>query len=69
MNRLAWQKSSFSGGGEGECVELAVGPRRLVHLRESDHPTDVATTTPAALGALLVAIKSGRLDRLAADPS
>ncbi|WP_455362209.1 DUF397 domain-containing protein [Streptomyces sp. SYSU K21746] len=69
MPQLAWQKSSSSTGDQGECVELAVGPRRRVHLRESDHPTDVATTTPAALGALLVAIKSGRLDRLAADPS
>ncbi|MDX3532717.1 DUF397 domain-containing protein, partial [Streptomyces sp. ID05-39B] len=37
--RLKWQKSSFSGGGEGnDCLELASSPTRI-HLRESDTPT------------------------------
>lgn len=43
---LRWQKSSFSGGGEGDtCVELAATPTAL-HLRESDTPTTHLTTTP-----------------------
>ncbi|MCP3819555.1 DUF397 domain-containing protein [Streptomyces sp. A3M-1-3] len=62
MSQLDWQKSSFSGGGDGECVELAAGSRTRVHLRESDRPAQVAITTPTALSALLTAIKTGGLD-------
>ncbi|MFG2022874.1 DUF397 domain-containing protein [Streptomyces sp. NPDC048825] len=64
MPQLAWQKSSFSGGGEGECVELAAAatPYRI-HLRESDQPHGIATATPHALAHLLHAIKAGGLSR------
>ncbi|KIZ19096.1 DUF397 domain-containing protein [Streptomyces natalensis] len=61
MSRLTWQKSSFSGGGNGDCVELATDPDGNVHLRESDHPTDVLTLTPARLRALVQCVKSGGL--------
>jgi hypothetical protein len=55
------QKSSFSGGGDGNaCVELATTPG-TIHLRESDTPATHLTTTPAPLAQLLHGIKSGRL--------
>jgi len=62
MNRtLYWQKSSFSGGGEGNaCVELAATPT-TIHLRESDTPTTHLTTTPTPLAHLLQAIHTGNL--------
>ncbi|MFE9643593.1 DUF397 domain-containing protein [Streptomyces sp. NPDC006365] len=41
--------ASFSGGGEGECVELAATTPDRIHLRESDHPHKIATTTPHPL--------------------
>ncbi|MFI9104158.1 DUF397 domain-containing protein [Streptomyces fildesensis] len=65
MPELVWQKSSFSTGGQGECVEIATGAAGLVHLRESDDPQVVITTTPAALRALLRATKAGAFDHLA----
>jgi hypothetical protein len=54
VSSLEWQKSSFSGEPHQECVELAAthAPTRL-HLRESDDPITVLTTTPARLAALL----------------
>ncbi|WP_328770988.1 DUF397 domain-containing protein [Streptomyces sp. NBC_00286] len=56
-----WQKSSFSGGGEGNaCVELASTPT-TIHLRESDTPTTQLTTTPTPLANLLHSIRSGAL--------
>ncbi|MDO0914492.1 DUF397 domain-containing protein [Streptomyces sp. DT2A-34] len=59
---LTWQKSSFSGGSTGDsCVELALpnsSPTSL-HLRESDIPTTILTTTPTAIHALLTTIKAG----------
>lgn len=63
-----WQKSSFSGSGDGNnCIELATTPTAF-HLRESDAPTTHLTTTPTALAALLHGIRSetltaGRVDR------
>ncbi|MCT9005182.1 DUF397 domain-containing protein [Streptomyces sp. NPDC054766] len=57
MPRLVWQKSSFSTGGEGNCVELAAAVSGHIHLRESDQPYDVATSTPHALAGLLRALK------------
>ncbi|MET7827811.1 DUF397 domain-containing protein [Streptomyces sp. NPDC005386] len=54
-----WRKSSFSGPGDGDsCVELASTPGTL-HLRESDDPTTILTTTPAPIGHLLNAIRTG----------
>ena len=54
-----WQKSSFSGGGEGnDCVELATTPGS-VHLRESDTPALRLSTTAGAVAHLLCRIKTG----------
>ncbi|WP_149829511.1 DUF397 domain-containing protein [Streptomyces tailanensis] len=54
---LHWQKSSYSSGDvDTACVEIATAPT-AIHLRESDHPTTVLTPAPAALHALLIALK------------
>jgi hypothetical protein len=57
---LNWQKSTFSGGAEGNaCLELATSPEDI-HLRESDTPTAVIATAPTPLAHLLHAITTGR---------
>ncbi|MEV5239014.1 DUF397 domain-containing protein [Streptomyces cinnamoneus] len=61
MSQLAWRKSSFSVGQDGDCVEVAPGPGGLIRLREGDRPTDVITTTPTAWATLLTTVKAGRL--------
>ncbi|MEC4018481.1 DUF397 domain-containing protein [Streptomyces sp. H27-D2] len=63
MASLRWQKSSFSSGDAANCLELAVGTG-ITHLRESDDPSRVVTTTPAALRAFLRAAKAGEFDHL-----
>ncbi|MFE0134768.1 DUF397 domain-containing protein [Streptomyces sp. NPDC059037] len=57
MPELTWQKSSFSGGPQGECLHLACGPGGTIHLRESDTPHEVLTAAPAQLTALLIHLK------------
>ncbi|MFF3419882.1 DUF397 domain-containing protein [Streptomyces sp. NPDC002698] len=53
-----WQKSSFSGSGDGNnCLELATTPS-LVHLRESDTPGTRLSTAPGVLVHLLNHIKN-----------
>ncbi|MFD5464414.1 DUF397 domain-containing protein [Kitasatospora sp. NPDC127059] len=65
MSELRWQKSSFSGSNEGgSCVELAVGAEDICHLRESDDPAIVITTTTARLRVLLLGAKTGEFDHL-----
>jgi hypothetical protein len=53
MSRLNWQKSSFSGGPESNCLYVAVAPDGTIRLRESDEPRTVLATTPEGLAALL----------------
>lgn len=48
----AWQKSSFSGAAEADCVELASLQGSLL-LRESDDPGTMITTTATGLAALI----------------
>jgi hypothetical protein len=56
-----WQKSSFSGSGDGNnCVELAAISPHQVGLRESHTPGTILTTTHAPITQLLRAITSGR---------
>ena len=58
---LRWQKSTFSDGGNGNtCVELAAAPTTL-HLRESDTPASILTTTHTPVRHLLQAIRIGAL--------
>lgn len=58
---INWQKSSFSGtGDDNNCVELTASPSRI-HLRESETPAAVLTTTPARVRALIAAIRTGAL--------
>jgi hypothetical protein len=55
---LHWQKSTFSGGAEGNaCVELAAAPA-CIRLRESDSPATHLRTTPTPLAGLLLHIKA-----------
>jgi hypothetical protein len=51
--QLTWQKSSFSGGPQGECLYLAPTPDGTIRLRESDTPDVILATTQEALADLL----------------
>ncbi|MFI0260889.1 DUF397 domain-containing protein [Streptomyces sp. NPDC017056] len=62
MYELVWRKSSFSGGGNGDCVETAVGPGGRVCFREGDEPAVVASTGSGAWKAFVRAVQGGQLD-------
>ncbi|SHI12730.1 DUF397 domain-containing protein [Streptomyces sp. 3214.6] len=51
--QLTWQKSSFSGGPQGECLYLAPTPDGTIRLRESDTPDVILSTTQETLAGLL----------------
>ncbi|MFI6486964.1 DUF397 domain-containing protein [Streptomyces sp. NPDC050564] len=57
---IQWQKSSFSGPGDGnECVELAHG-NGLLLLRESDEPARILPLSRDGLAGLLQQIRADR---------
>lgn len=55
-----WQKSTYSDAA-ASCVYLAPSPTGTIHLRESDDPDVILTTTPARLRLLITRIKAGAL--------
>ncbi|WP_031478761.1 DUF397 domain-containing protein [Streptomyces bicolor] len=59
MPELHWQKSSYSGGPEGNCLYLASTADGTIRLRESDTPDVILATAPEGLAALLQTLKSG----------
>ncbi len=61
--RIRWQKSSFSGAGGEDCVEVAEWNGRIV-IRESDNPNAVAEISHDKLATLLHRVKAGGFDRL-----
>lgn len=64
MTELNWQKSTFSGNA-ADCVEIAISDG-VIHIRESDQPDEVVTTTPAKLRAFLQGVKAGEFDHFTA---
>ncbi|KUL35372.1 DUF397 domain-containing protein [Streptomyces regalis] len=59
MPELHWQKSSYSGGPEGNCLYVATAPDGTIRLRESDTPDVILATAPEGLAALLHTLKAG----------
>ncbi|MCX4550426.1 DUF397 domain-containing protein [Streptomyces sp. NBC_01500] len=56
-----WRKSSYSGGSQGECLEVADG-YAAVPVRDSKNPHGPALLFPTTGWASFVAaVKSGRL--------
>ncbi|MBT2396604.1 DUF397 domain-containing protein [Streptomyces sp. ISL-96] len=55
---VQWQKSSFSGGGDGDsCVELA-SSQSGIWLRESDEPAQVLSVTRDGIAALIRRVRA-----------
>ncbi|MDJ1136071.1 DUF397 domain-containing protein [Streptomyces iconiensis] len=54
---IVWQKSSFSGGGDGpNCLELG-SMRGSILLRESESPSQFLDVEPRVLTGLLNSLK------------
>ncbi|MFF8913571.1 DUF397 domain-containing protein [Streptomyces sp. NPDC015032] len=58
---IEWQKSSFSGGGGEQCVEVARHADDIL-MRESDDPSVVATMNRAKFAAFIQGVKAGGFD-------
>ncbi|AUY50164.1 DUF397 domain-containing protein [Streptomyces sp. CB01881] len=65
MYSISWQKSSYSDAeGGNNCLEVAPGTGDARHLRESDDPDVIVTTTTTKLRAFILGAKAGAFDHL-----
>jgi hypothetical protein len=62
LPQLHWLKSSFSGDGGNNCVEIAATDDGIA-LRESDSPANVLRISVSALSALLRSTQAGHPSR------
>ncbi len=59
-----WQKSSYSGNGGGDCVEVALNLPNAVAVRDSKDPHGHVMVMEVAVWRRFVAdVKAGRCDR------
>lgn len=58
---ITWQKSSFSGGGGEQCVEIAEHNGDIL-MRESDDPNAITTTSRVKFAAFIAGVKAGEFD-------
>lgn len=59
-SELRWIKSSFSGDGGNNCVEVAATKENRVSLRDSTRPSRIIPTTRIALHALVQGLKADK---------
>ncbi|MCZ4515768.1 DUF397 domain-containing protein [Streptomyces sp. ActVer] len=57
MTTIHWQKSTYSGDSSN-CVYVAATPTGAIHLRESDEPDVVLSTSSARLHELIRILKA-----------
>lgn len=63
MAEMTWHKSSYSGAGQTECVEVAVdsdGSRWVRHSQNPDGPS--IRFTASEWDAFVLGVKSGEFD-------
>ncbi|SEE75454.1 protein of unknown function [Streptomyces sp. 2112.3] len=62
LSGVAWRKSSYSDGGEDNCVEVSDGFPGAVPVRDSKNPTGGVLLFPAeAWSAFIATVKADQL--------
>ncbi|MGW1206320.1 DUF397 domain-containing protein [Streptomyces cyaneofuscatus] len=59
LSTATWRKSSYSDGGDNNCIEVADGYSDLVPVRDSKTPTDPALLIAAPAWATFVEFAAG----------
>ncbi|MCT2592914.1 DUF397 domain-containing protein [Streptomyces sp. N2-109] len=60
MSDLNWIRATDDP--DAECIEVAAGEGDLVHLRQSDDPENVVTTTQAKWDAFVLGVQNNEFD-------
>jgi hypothetical protein len=64
LDHLCWRKSSYSGNGGGNCVEVASLADGMTAVRDSKNPDGpVLAFAPGEWQAFLSGVQAGEFDR------
>ncbi|MDT0378633.1 DUF397 domain-containing protein [Streptomyces sp. RKND-216] len=59
---LEWVRATDDPDPDAECIEIAMGEDDLVHLRQSDDPQNVVTTTRVKWDAFVLGVRNDEFD-------
>ncbi|MER7585555.1 DUF397 domain-containing protein [Kitasatospora sp. NPDC097691] len=60
LTNASWRKSSYSGGGGGQCIEVADGFDAVMPVRDSKDPSGPALLfSSSAWQSFVTAVRSG----------
>ncbi|MGH3314287.1 MAG: DUF397 domain-containing protein [Streptomyces sp.] len=66
-DELTWVRATDDPDPEAPCIEVAAGAGDLVHIRQSDDPGHVVTTTQAKWDAFVLGVRNNEFDHFVAD--
>ncbi|MFG3260421.1 DUF397 domain-containing protein [Streptomyces sp. NPDC048172] len=59
---LHWVRATDDPSPDAPCIEIADGPDDLVHIRQSDDPAHVVTTTRTKWRAFVLGVRNNEFD-------
>ncbi|MEU9043020.1 MULTISPECIES: DUF397 domain-containing protein [unclassified Kitasatospora] len=63
LTDASWRKSSYSGGGGGQCIEVADGFTGILPVRDSKDPSGPALVfSSSAWQSFVTAVRTGEFD-------
>lgn len=60
LSRAEWVKSTYSGGNEGNCVEVSFAAAGMVPVRDSKHPQGPTLVFSSGVWSGFVAFAAGQ---------
>lgn len=60
--KLEWIRAEVEDGSDEHCFEVAAGEGDLIHIRQSDEPEKIVTTTQAKWHAFVLGVQNNEFD-------
>jgi hypothetical protein len=60
--KLEWIRAEVEDGSDEHCFEVAAGDGDLIHIRQTDEPEKIVTTTQAKWHAFVLGVQNNEFD-------
>ncbi|WP_344265798.1 DUF397 domain-containing protein [Streptomyces sodiiphilus] len=64
---LDWIRAEVEDGSDEHCFEVAAGEGDLIHIRQTDEPDKIVTTTRAKWDAFVLGVQNNEFDHFVED--
>lgn len=65
--KLDWIRAEVEDGSDPHCFEVAAGEGDLIHIRQTDEPEKIVTTTQAKWHAFVLGVQNNEFDHFVED--